>query len=124
GQVVGGQGGRVVGRQRDQVMEDASLSRAFTLEGTDLLVGNLSQLGFVVLDAHQLGAVVGGNILAFGNHGVEHLLTEVQGPVEGRAVVVNQLGIRNGPADFVDHLGNLANVRLLSLDPQQVSAVL
>ena len=123
-QVVSRQSGSVVGRQGDQVVEDASLSRTVALEGTDLLVGNLGQFGFVVLDAHQLGAVVGGNVLAFGNHGVEHLLTEVQGPVEGRAVVVHQLGIRDGLTDFVDHGRDLANVRLLGFDPQQVGTVL
>src|SRR5690606_32813263 len=87
-------------------------------------VGDLGQFGVVVVDAHQLGAVVGGNVLAFGNHGVEHLLTEVQGPVEGRAVVVDQLGVRDDLTDAVNHALDLANVRLLGLDPQQVSAVL
>src|SRR5690606_25365171 len=80
--------------------------------------------GSVVLYAHQVVAVVGGNILALGNPVVEHLLTEVQGPVEGRAVVVNQLGIGHHFADAVNHVGDLANVRLLGFDPQQVSDVL
>src|SRR5690606_25444094 len=124
GQVVGGQRGSVVSRQGDQVVEDTGVSRAIALERADLLVGELSQLGVVVLDAHQLVAVVGGNILAFGNHGIEDLLTEVQGPVEGRAVVVDQLGIGDDFADAVNHGLDLANVRLLGFDPQQVSAVL
>src|SRR5690606_8740492 len=58
GQVVGGQRGGVVGRQSDQVVEDAGMGRTVTLEGTDLLVGNLGQFGFVVVHAHQLGAIV------------------------------------------------------------------
>src|SRR5690606_16706394 len=48
----------------------------------------------------------------------------VQSPVEGRAVVVDQLGIRNHFADAVDHLGDLADVGLLGFDPQQVGTVL
>src|SRR5690606_15589731 len=52
------------------------------------------------------------------------LLAEVQGPVERRAVVVNQLGVRDDFADAVNHLCDLANVRLLGFDPQQVSTVL
>src|SRR5690606_22553048 len=42
----------------------------------------------------------------------------------GRAVVVNQLGIGHHFADAVNHVGDLANVRLLGFDPQQVSTVL
>src|SRR5690606_38845925 len=83
-----------------------------------------AQFAVVVLDAHQLVAVVGGHVLAFGGPGVEHLLTEVQGPVEGRAVVVHQLGVGNDGADAVNHALDLANVRLLGFDPQQVGAVL
>src|SRR5690606_30563327 len=123
-QVVGGQRGSVVGRQSNQVVEDAGFAGRVLLEGADALVGFVAQLGSVVLYAHQVVAVVGGNILALGNPVVEHLLTEVQGPVEGRAVVVNQLGIGHHFADAVNHVGDLANVRLLGFDPQQVSAVL
>src|SRR5690606_28590953 len=124
GQVVGRQSGGVVGRQSDQVVEDAGVSGTVALEGTDLLVSDLSQFGVVVLDAHQFGAVVGRNVFAFGNERVEHLLAEVQGPVEGRAVVVHQLGVRDDFADAVNHAFDLANVRLLGFDPQQVGAVL
>src|SRR5690606_14240783 len=67
---------------------------------------------------------VGGSVLAFGSPGIEHLLTEVQGPVEGRAVVVDQLGVRDVFADAVKHALDLANVRLLGFDPQQIGAVL
>src|SRR5690606_8688845 len=94
------------------------------LEGTDLLVSDLSQFGVVVLDAHQFGAIVGGNVFAFGNERVEHLLAEVQGPVEGRAVVVHQLGVRDDFADAVNHAFDLANVRLPGFDPQQLGSVL
>src|SRR5690606_12363730 len=44
GQVVGRQSGGVVGRQGDQVVEDASLSGTVALEGTDALVGFLGQI--------------------------------------------------------------------------------
>jgi hypothetical protein len=40
GQVVGGQSRGVVGRQGDQVVEDAGVSRTVALEGTDLLVSD------------------------------------------------------------------------------------
>src|SRR5690606_22839043 len=93
-QVVGRQCGSVVSRQGDQVVEDTGFTGCISLEGADLLISQLGQVGLVVLDAHQAGTVVGGNILAFGNHGIEYLLTEVQRPVEGRAVVVDQLGVR------------------------------
>src|SRR5690606_40205590 len=56
----------------------------------------------------------------FSNPIVEHLLTEVQSPVEGRAVVVNQLGVGHNFADAVDHASDLTNVGLLGFDPQQV----
>src|SRR5690606_27079810 len=76
------------------------------------------------LDANLLGAVVGRTVIALGNHGVEHLLTEVQRTVEGRAVVVHQLGVRDVFTDAVNHGLDLANVRLIGFDPQQVGAVL
>src|SRR3990167_3305993 len=124
GQVVGGQRSGVVGRQGDQVVEDTSLSRSVALEGADHFVSTSSQVSCVVVNAHQLGAVVGRNVLTFANHDVEHLLTEVQSPVERWAVVVNQLGVRDGFTDFVNHASDLTNVRLLGFDPQHVSAVL
>jgi hypothetical protein len=66
GEVVGAQRGRVIGRQRDQVVEDAGLRRRIALEGADALVGFGGQLGAVVVDAHQLGAVIGRHVLSFG----------------------------------------------------------
>src|SRR5690606_27604753 len=80
--------------------------------------------GFSGVDAHQVGAVVGGHVLASFLPGIEHLLTEGQRPVEGRVVVVNQLGVGDRFADAVNHAGDLANVGLLGFDPQQVGAVL
>ena len=124
GQVVGRQRGGVVGRQGDQVVEDTSLSRSVALEGADHFVSTSSQVSGVVVNAHQLGAVVGRNVFAFANHDVEHLLTEVQSPVERWAVVVNQLGVRDGFTNFVNHASDLTNVRLLGFDPQHVGAVL
>src|SRR5690606_35606817 len=41
-----------------------------------------------------------------------------------RAVVVDQLGVRDDLADLVNHGSDLTNVRLLGLDPQQVGTVL
>ena len=124
GQVIGRQGGRVVGRQGDQVVEDAGFAGRVGLEGADLLVGRDRQFRLVVFHAHQLGAFVGGHVLAFGLQGVVHLLAEVQGPVERWAVVVHQLGVRDDLADFADHAADLRDMRFFRFDPQQVGAVL
>ena len=114
----------MVGRQGDQVVEDAGFARRVGLEGADPFVGLDRQFGLIVFHAHQLGAVVGRDILAGGLHRVVHLLAEVQGPVERRAVVVGQLGVRDDLADPLDHAGDLRDMRLFGLDPQQVGAVL
>ncbi len=124
GQVVGRQSRSVVRRQSDQVVEYTCFTGRITLEVTAPLVSQLTQLGVVVLGAHQLGTVVGRYVLAFFLPCVEYLLTEVQSPVEGRAVVVNQLGVGYHFLDAVNHGSDLANVRLLGFDPQHVCAVL
>src|SRR5690554_169039 len=124
GQVVGRQSRSVVSRQSDQVVEYTRFTCSVALEVSSPLVSQLAQLSVVVFCAHQLGAVVSRYILAFFLHGVEHLLTEVQSPVERWAVVVNQLGIGNNFLDAVYHGSDLTNVRLLSLDPQHVCTVL
>ncbi len=124
GQVVGRQGGRVVGRQGDQVVEDACLAGGVTLEVARPLVGQLAKLSVVVACVHQVGTLVGGDVLAFGFPGVEHLLAEVQRPVERRRVVVDQLGAGHRLADAVDHAGDLADVGLFGLDPQKIGTVL
>ena len=51
-QSIGRQRGRVIGRQRDQVMEDTRLASRICLEGTNLPVGFMTQLGFVVFNTH------------------------------------------------------------------------
>src|SRR3546814_7587917 len=55
---------------------------------------------------------------------IEHLLAKVQRPVEARRVVIGELGIGNRFADAIDHAGDLFDVRLFGLDPDQVGAVL
>ena len=124
GQRGGRQRSRVVGRQRDQVVEDAGVARGVALEGADLLVRLARQLGAVVLDVHQVLAVEGRDVPALLRPGVVNLPAEIQGPVERRAVVVDQLGVRHLFTDAVDHAADLADVRLLGLDPDQVGAVL
>ena len=124
GQVVGRQGGRVVGRQGNQVMEDAGFAGRVGLEGADFLVGRDRQFRLVVFHAHQLGAFVGGHVLAVGLHDVIHLLAEVQGPVDRGAVVVHELGVRDDLADFADHAADLRDMRFFRFNPQQVGAVL
>ena len=106
------------------MVEDARFARRIGLEGADALVGLVGEIGAVIVDAHQLVAVIGGNVLAFFFPGVKHLLAEIQRPVERWRVVVDQLGIGNDLADFVDHAADLADMRLFGFDPQQVSAVL
>src|SRR5690606_19777678 len=123
-QVVGRQRSSVVRRQSDQVVENTSLSRTVALEGADASIGFFTQFAAIIISAHQTVAVVSRNVLTFSNPIVEHLLTEVQSPVEGRAVVVNQLGVGHNFADTVNHRSDLTNVRLLGFDPQQVGTVL
>ena len=64
------------------------------LEALDPLVSQSSQLGGVVLLVHQVLLVVDRHVLALGELLV-HLLPKAEGPVEGGAVVVAQLGTRS-----------------------------
>src|SRR5690554_435365 len=123
-QVVSGQGGSVVGRQGDQVVENTCFTGSILLEALNTAVGFITQLGTVVVCAHQAITVVLGYVFAFCCPIVEYLLTEVQSPVEAWAVVVHQLGIWNFLADHVNHFFDLANVWFFSFNPQQVSTVL
>ena len=123
-QIVGGQGSGVIGRQRDQVVEDAGLGGGIALEGADALVGFLRQFAAIIIDAHQPGAIIGAHVLVGRNIGIIDLLAEIQRPVEAGAVVVDQLGSGDHLADAVHHSGDLADVRLFGFDPQQVSTVL
>src|SRR4051794_14440413 len=56
--VVGGQRRGVIGRQRDEVMEDAGALGRIRLEAPDQFVGFDRQRSAVVLSLHQLGAIV------------------------------------------------------------------
>ena len=53
-----------------------------------------------------------------------HLLPEAEGPVEGGAVVVDELGVGRLLPDGTDQGGDLLQVGHRGLDPQQVGAVL
>src|SRR3546814_17997096 len=64
GEIVGRQGGGVIGRQRDEVMEDARPLGRIALEGEDAVVGFIAQFGAVIIEAHQLGAVLGADVIA------------------------------------------------------------
>ena len=114
----------MIGRQRDQVVEDAGLGGGIALEGADALVGFLRQFAAIIIDAHQPGAIIGAHVLAGRNIGIIDLLAEIQRPVEAGRVVVNQLGGGDHLADAVHHSGDLADVRLFGFDPQQVGTVL
>src|SRR3984885_1918538 len=115
---------RVIGRQRDQMMEDPGTLCRIGLEGADAFVGFNGQRRIVVFRLHQVGPIVLADILAGFLHRIVHLPTEVERPVERWRVVVGQLRVRNHLANAVDHLGDLLDIRLLGLDPQQVGTVL
>src|SRR6201995_3644719 len=124
GEIVGRQRNRVIGRQRDQMVEDAGALGRIRLEGANTLVGFLCQRRVVVFRLHQLGAIVLADVLAGFLSCVVDVPTEVERAVERRRVVVGELRVRDDLADAVDHLGDLLDMRLLGLDPQQVRAVL
>src|SRR6195256_4636991 len=123
-EIISRQSCRVIGRQRDQMVEDAGTLCRIGLEGADALVGFNSQRRIVVFRFHQFGPIVPADILAGFLHRVVDLPTEVERPVERGRIVVGQLRVRNDLANAVDHLGDLLDMRLLGLDPQQVGAVL
>ena len=106
------------------MVENAGPLRAVRLEGADALVGLFAQLGPVIFRTHQVRAVVGRNVEPFGLHDVVDLLAEIERPVERRRVVVDQLRIRMGGTDAIHHPGDLFDMRLFRLDPQQVRTIL
>src|SRR3546814_13903753 len=71
----------------DVCSSDLPLGR-IALEGADAVVGFIAQFGAVIIDAHQLGAVIGAEVLAVLLPRVEHLLAEVERPVEARRIIV------------------------------------
>src|SRR6202020_2849018 len=74
-QIVGRERRRVIGRQRDQMVEDAGALRRVGLEGADTLVGFLRQRRVVVFRLHQLGTVVLADVLAGFLHRIVDLPT-------------------------------------------------
>src|SRR5882757_6224572 len=78
GEVIGRQRCRVVGRQRDQVMEDAGPLCRIGLEGADAFVCFDRERCRVVLRLHQLGAIILADILAGFLHRVIDLPAEVE----------------------------------------------
>ena len=95
GDVVGREGGSVVGGQCDEVMEHPSHLARLKLETLYLLVRQHGEGGVVVVGGHELVPRVHRHVLPLGCHHVVRLLPEVQGPVEGRAVVVHKLRVGN-----------------------------
>lgn len=59
GEIVRAQCRRVVGRQGDEMVEDAGTRGRVALEGADPLVRLVRQLGAIIIDAHQLRPVIG-----------------------------------------------------------------
>ena len=91
--VVGGEGGGVVGGQRDEVVEDPRPGARLVLEPPDVVVRKLRERRVVIRGGHQLIPRVGRHVLARRGHGVVSLLAEVQRPVEGGAVVIHKLRV-------------------------------
>jgi hypothetical protein len=114
----------MIGRQRDQVVEDAGFARRITLERADALVGFFRQWRRVVIHAHQPRAVIAAHVLAVRGPGIIDLLAEIERPVEAGRVVVDQLGIGDRFANARNHPADLADMRLFGFDPQQVGAIL
>ncbi len=63
-QVIGRQCCRVIGRQSDQVVEDSGFASRVALKVSRPLIRKLTQFGIVILNTHQLVAVVLRYILA------------------------------------------------------------
>src|SRR3546814_17135603 len=68
----------------DEVVEDAGPLRRIALKAADTIVGFGAQRGAVIIDAHQLGPIIGADVLAVLLPRIEHLLAKVQRPVEAR----------------------------------------
>ena len=95
GQDISGESGGVIGRQCDQVMEHSGHTGGFRLEIFYLHIRRLTEGGLVVLRGHEETPVVARHVLPASQHLVVDLLAEVQGPVEGGTVVVDQLSPGN-----------------------------
>ena len=95
GQSVCGEGRSVVGGQRDQMMENSSHTRGFGLESFYFEIRGLTEGCLVVLRGHEETPFVAGHVLPSRLHLVVDLLTEVQGPVKGRTVVIDQFSRRD-----------------------------
>ena len=101
--VVGGEGGGVVGGQRDEVVEHPRPGARLVLEPPDVVVRQLRERRVVIRGGHQLIPRVGRHVLARRGHGVVSLLAEVQRPVEGGAVVIHQLRVGNLNPSSIDN---------------------
>lgn len=82
GEIVSRERCGVIGRQRDQMMEDAGALGRIPLECPDLFIGFARQIAVIIRPAHQLRTIEPGDVLAFLFPGIEDLLPEVQGLIE------------------------------------------
>ena len=55
---------------------------------------------------------------------IMYLLSEIQGPVEAGAVVVDQLSIGNFLADSVDQFCHFGDMRVWRFNPKQIRTIL
>ena len=90
GQQVGGEGRGMVGRECYQVMENSRHLRSFRLESFYLEVRGQTEWSEIVLCRHEELSLISRHVFTSCHHLVQRLLTEVQCPVEGGAVVVNK----------------------------------
>ena len=78
-----------------QMMENSSHTGGFVLESFYFEIRGLTEGCLVVLRGHEETPVVAGHVLPSRLHLVVDLLTEVQGPVKGRTVVIDQFSPGN-----------------------------
>src|SRR3546814_1036069 len=103
---------------------DVCSSDLIALKAADTIVGFGAQRGAVIIDAHQLGPIIGADVLAVLLPRIEHLLAKVQRPVEARRVVIGELALGNGLAVRLNLAADRLDFGLFVLDPNQFAAVL
>ena len=113
-------------RQRNQIMEHASLTSDVCLERSQTCIRLLTKLVIVKLSRHQAIIIRVRPFLdkSLRNPVFAHLLAQVQRPVKAWAVIVSQLRIWNDFLDPVHHPGNFRYIRRCRFDPKQISAAI
>ena len=106
------------------MVENTRFACSIRLERLDSAIRFSSELRVVVIFGHQFVSLVARYLDPTSGPVIKYLLTEIKRPVKRWAVVVDQLRIGDDLSNAVDHRSNLPYVRLFSLNPQQISAIL